>query len=123
MLGINNLIHNRKDIGRGKLYISEANGATGNTSYNYRRSEDYNGTIIWKHGGLFERTMIIYDNEADGEFDGLADRLHIMYFPILGRDRVLNREDHYEFYREYFDEADTILAESEKRFKEDLARI
>jgi len=108
----NNLINNREYINSNYHSITKADGALSITELNTSRDGDWRMDKVVKYSFMRpSRTMI--DGGSDGKNDGLVDKIYITGSRLNG---TLIREKNYEKFKDEFDKADKILAETKEKF-------
>ena len=114
--GLNNLFFNRAYIGVNNHSVTRTDGAFSHTELSRYHSDSYQHDEVHQFR-LFGTTRFISDGGLDVENDGLVDKIYISG-PMFSRvSRELTREIHYKKFKEEFDNAGKILAETKKRFE------
>ena len=115
-LGLGFLVFNREHLGVNYRSVSRIDGAFSHTELSRYHSDSYQHDEVHQFR-LFGTTRFISDGGLDVENDGLVDKIYISG-PMFSRvSRELTREIHYKKFKEEFDNAGKILAETKKRFE------
>jgi hypothetical protein len=109
--GINHLTSNFEYVDKDYHSVTRADGAFSSTRFD--RYDDGNNKIdgVFQFR-LFGSTKLMDDYGSDGS----VDRIHIVCPEFGGIAGVLKRENDYKKFKDEFDKADRILAETKERF-------
>jgi hypothetical protein len=116
-IGFNNLLYNREYISGNYHSVTKPDKAFGHTDFTRHHDGDYRNDEVYQFRFLGP-SRVMTDGGMYGENDGLVDRIHIMGLRFGGVTGVLNREENYERFKDEFDNADRVLAETKERFAE-----
>jgi len=116
-LGFNNFFHNTEHVEGTYHSVTRPDGAFGHTELRRSHNGNYRNDEVYQFRFLGP-SRVMTDGGIYGENDGLVDRIHIMGPRFGGITGVLTREENYEIFKEEFDRADRVLAETKERFKE-----
>ena len=114
-LGFNNLFYNREHVDGTYHSVTRPDSAFGHTELSRYHNGNYRNDEVYQFRFLGP-SRVMTDGGMYGENDGLVDRIHIMGSRFGGVTGVLTREENYDIFKDEFDRADRVLAETKERF-------